>query len=61
MERGESKRCEWRLALIIKKEDADKLVIEIDEGEGRRLIFSSWASLYHYLTQRFPEHHGFLR
>jgi len=54
-------RSEWRLTLTVKKVDADTLTIEVDEEGGRRLSFSSWASLYHYLTQRFPEHRGFLR
>ncbi len=61
MEGRNGKRSEWRLALTVKKQDADKLLIEIDEGQGKRLVFTSWASLYHYLTQRFPEHRGFLR
>ena len=61
MKRPNGKSSEWQLALTIKKQNGDKLLIEIDEGQGRRLVFTSWASLYHYLTQRFPEHRGFLR
>jgi len=61
MEGRNGERSEWRLSITVKKQDADKLVIEIDDGGGRRLVFSSWASLYHYLTQRFPEHRSFLR
>ena len=61
MERGNVKHSEWKLALTIKKQGIDSLLIEIDEGQGRRLVFTTWASLYHYLTQRFPEHRGFLR
>jgi len=61
MERSNGKHSEWQLTLTVKKDDSNKLLIEIDEGHGNRLLFKSWASLYHYLTQRFPEHYGFLR
>ncbi|WP_457630080.1 hypothetical protein [Oceanithermus sp.] len=61
MERRNGERSEWQLALTVKKQDADKLVIEVNEGRGKKLVFDSWASLYHYLSQRFPEHRGFLR
>jgi len=34
---------------------------EVVDGGGKRLVFSSWASLYDYLSRRFPEHHSYLR
>ncbi|WP_457637862.1 hypothetical protein [Oceanithermus sp.] len=60
MEGRNGKRSEWRLSLAVRKEETDKLTIEMHDGQ-KRLVFSSWASLYHYLSQRFPEHRGFLR
>ena len=61
MEDRSRKSDEWRAELRIKRQPAGKLLIEVVDGGGRRLVFSSWASFYDYLSRRFPEFHGYLR
>ena len=55
------KTDEWQAELRVKRQPTGKLLIEVADGSGKRLIFSSWASLYDYLSRRFPEYHGYLR
>jgi len=55
------KTNEWQAELRVKRQPAGELLIEVIDGSGKRLIFSSWASLYDYLSRRFPEYRGYLR
>jgi len=61
MEDRDRKTDEWQAELQVRRQAAGGLLIEVVDGGGKRLVFSSWASLYDYLSRRFPEHHSYLR
>ncbi len=61
MKDGSRKTDEWQAELRVKRQTAGKLLIEVVDDGGKRLVFSSWASLYDYLSRRFPVYRGYLR
>gem|GEM_PF-3207571 len=59
---GDGNITSKRLSLKISCKEGERLAIELDLPGGKTLVFASWAELYYYLAQRYPERpSGYLR
>ncbi|WP_293179801.1 hypothetical protein [Oceanithermus sp.] len=59
---GQDERTQPRRFVVeVTRGPAANLKIRLDEEGQRALEFDSWEAFYRYLSERFPEWHGYLR
>ncbi|WP_293171866.1 hypothetical protein [Oceanithermus sp.] len=59
---GQDERTQPRRFVVeVTRGPTANLKIRLDEEGQRALEFDSWEAFYRYLSERFPEWHGYLR